>query len=259
MNTARTTQNDDGSLSAPGGRRSKRRRFLRLSPLAPRSSLLVRAWLRLRFLLFQRHRHDRLVIERVAGAPLVVLPEVLNPRLFVTGEFFARAISAGLLPPGARVLDMGTGSGVCAVAAARAGHRVVAVDVNPAAVRCARINALLHGLEARIDAREGDLFAPLAGERFDVALFNPPYLRGVPRRPLDRALWAEDVVERYAAALPQHLAPGGFGLLLLSSRGDEAAFLRVFGGQGFAAASVASHKMPGELLTVYKLTMGTAQ
>ena len=226
--------------------------------LAPRVSRLAsrvsRLWLRLRFLLFQRHRHDRLVIERVAGEQLVVLPEVLNPRLFVTGEFFARTLGEHLLCPGARVLDMGTGSGVCAVAAARLGCDVVAVDVNPAAVRCARINALLHGLEHRIDAREGDLFAPVAGQRFDVALFNPPYLRGTPRRPLDRALWADDVVERYAAALPAHLAPGGHALLLLSSRGDEAVFLATFRARGFAVHAVATHKMPGELLTIYKLT-----
>jgi release factor glutamine methyltransferase len=227
-----------------------------LAPLATRlASRLWRLWLRLRFALFQRHRHDRLVIERVAGVPLVVLPEVLNPRLFVTGEFFARALDGRLIPPGARVLDMGTGSGVCAVAAARLGGDVVAVDVNPAAARCARINALLHGLERRIDVREGDLFAPLAGERFDVALFNPPYLRGTPRSPLDRALWAEDVVERFAAGLPAHLAPGGRALLLLSSRGDEAAFLATFRAQGFAIEAIATHKMPGELLTIYKLTL----
>jgi release factor glutamine methyltransferase len=227
---------------------------LRSALCALRSAFWVRLWLRMRFLLFQRHRHDRLVIERVAGAPLVVLPEVLNPRLFVTGEFFAGALDARLIRPGVRVLDMGTGSGVCAVAAARLGADVVAIDVNPAAARCARINALLSGLERRIDVREGDLFAPVAGERFDVALFNPPYLRGTPRRPLDRALWAEDVVERYAAALPAHIAPGGCGLLLLSSRGDEAAFLEAFRAQGFAVEAFATRKIPGELLTIYKLT-----
>ncbi len=61
-------------------------------------------------------------------------------------------------------------------------RRVVAVDINPAAVRCAQINALLNQLEQRIEVRRGDLFAPVAGERFDLVLFNPPFLRGAPRR-----------------------------------------------------------------------------
>ena len=57
-----------------------------------------------------------------------------------------------LIPPGSIVLDMGTGSGVGAVFAARNAARVVAVDVNPEAVRCARINVLLHHIEDRVDA-----------------------------------------------------------------------------------------------------------
>ena len=79
------------------------------------------------------------------------------------------------------MLDLGTGSGVGAVFAAQWAGQVVAVDVNPAAVRCARINVLLHGVEDRVDVLQGDLFEPVAGERFDVILFNPPYFPGQPR------------------------------------------------------------------------------
>ena len=76
---------------------------------------------------------------------------------------------------------MGTGSGVCAVFAARHAHRVVAVDINPGAVRCAALNALLNHVEARIEVRQGDLFAPVARERFDLVLFNPPFFVGAQR------------------------------------------------------------------------------
>ena len=62
---------------------------------------------------------------------------------------------------------MGTGSGVGAVFAAQWARRVVAVDINPAAVRCARINALLNHVEDRVDVVEGDLFEPIGGQRFD--------------------------------------------------------------------------------------------
>jgi methylase of polypeptide subunit release factors len=122
---------------------------------------LGRAWARVVFRLFQRHRYGRLVIETVAGTPLVVLPGVFNPKLFQTGEFLAETLSERWVPPGSTVLDMGTGSGVGAVFAARWARRVVAVDISPTAVRCARINVLLHGLEDRVEVRAGDLFEPL--------------------------------------------------------------------------------------------------
>src|SRR5688572_10666790 len=102
------------------------------------------AW---RYRLFQTHRHNRLVLEQVAGKPLIVLPEVFNPKLFRSVEFLAETLGPELVPLGAKVLDMGTGSGVGAVFAAAWAGQVVAVDINPAAVRCARINALLHGYE----------------------------------------------------------------------------------------------------------------
>lgn len=228
--------------SLPGGVRAKLIRWL---------------WRRLlwcRFILFQRRRHDRLALEQVAGRPIVVLPQVLNPKLFRTGEFLAQALGRGLIPPGATVLDMGTGSGIGAVAAATWAGQVVAVDINPAAVRCARINALLNGVEQRVEARQGDLFAPLRGQRFDVVLFNPPYLRGTPRTWLDGALWATDVVERFAAGLRDHLAPGGAALVLLSTIGDTAGFLETFQAHGFAATAVAERDLVNEVLTIYRLT-----
>ena len=102
-----------------------------------------RLLLRARFVLWQHRRHDRLVIERGLGLPLVVLPGVLNPALFRSSGVVLEALDGGAVPAGATVLDLGTGSGVLAVAAARSARSVVAVDINPAAVRCARINALL--------------------------------------------------------------------------------------------------------------------
>jgi release factor glutamine methyltransferase len=215
---------------------------------------LWRWWLRCRFLLLERHRHDRLALEQVAGLPIVVLPQVLNPKLFRTGEFLAQSLDARLIPPGATVLDMGVGSGIGAVAAARWAGRVVAVDINPAAVRCARINALLNHVEERVEVYQGDLFAPVRGQRFDVVLFNPPYLRGTPQNGIEQALWATDVVERFTIDLRDHLAPDGSALLLLSSIGDTASFLKTFRAHGFAVAVVAERNLVNEMLTIYRLS-----
>jgi release factor glutamine methyltransferase len=155
------------------------------------------------------------------------------------------------------VLDMGTGSGVCAVFAARYAQRVVAVDINPAAVRCTVINALLNDLEHKIDVRHGDLFAPLHGERFDLVLFNPPFVREAPRDHRDRAWRSSDVAERFAAGLAAHLKPGGAALVLLSTFGDGGAFLREFRNHGFEIAVHAERRFVNERLTVFRLVPAT--
>jgi len=98
---------------------------------------------------------------------------------------------------------------------------VTAVDVNPEAVRCARINAHLNHLEGRMCAVEGDLFAPVAGRRFDLILFNPPFFRGAPRDDMDQAWRAEDVIERFAQGFVRFTDTGGTALLVFSSDGDQ--------------------------------------
>ena len=213
-------------------------------------SRLLQVWFRL----FQRHRYDRLVLEEVAGTPILVLPQVFNPKLFRSGEFLVQCLGPKVIPPGATVLDMGTGTGVGAVFAARWAGRVVAVDINPEAVRCARINVLLHRLEGKIEVRQGDLFAPVAGERFDVVLFNPPYFRGEPQGALDRAWRSNDVMERFAAGLPDVLAPGGGALVVLSSQGDVAGALAAFQAHGLQVETLAERDLINEVLTVYHLT-----
>jgi release factor glutamine methyltransferase len=206
-----------------------------------------------RFRLFEKRTHAGVVLERIAGTALVVMPEVLNPRLMRTGEFFAAQLTPELIPGHAEVLDMGTGSGVCAVFAARCAQRVVAVDINPAAVRCARANVLLNALESRIDVLQGDLFAPLAERRFDVVLFNPPFVLGTPRDDADRAWRSTDVAQRFAGELKGHLKPSGFALVLLSTYGDAGAFIREFHRAGFSMSVVAGRSFINEKLTLLKL------
>lgn len=169
------------------------------------------------FYLFRRHRHRRLRLERVDGTSLLILPDVFNPTLFRTGELLARYVAGLDLSEGTRVLDLGCGSGILSVFAAKAGARVVAVDINPEAVRCTRLNSLMHGLDGRIEAREGDLFGPVAGERFDLVLFNPPYFPGRAREPWEHAWRSEDALQRFIEGLPAVLAPGGRALLVLST------------------------------------------
>jgi len=214
---------------------------------------LWRGWLRLRFLLFQRGRHNRLVVEDVAGRPIVVLPRVFNPKLLRTGEFMARRLDNGLIPRGASVLDLGCGSGIGAVTAAKWTEHVVAADINPHAVRCTRINALLNGVEKRIEALESDLFSALEGKHFDVVLFNPPFFRGRAREPLDHAWMSEDTLERFAEQLPDHLEPRGSAFVVFSSDGDVEGLLAALGSRQMHVEVLEELDLINEVLVLYRV------
>jgi release factor glutamine methyltransferase len=200
-----------------------------------------------------RLRPATFALEQVGGWPLIVAPGVLNPKLMRTGEFFASELSSALVTGEASVLDMGTGSGICALVAARHGHHVTAVDISAAAVRCTRVNALLNGLEHQIDVYHGDLFAPVGDRRFDVVLFNPPFLRGAPRDDADRAWRSLDVAERFASQLREHLTPRGFALVLLSTYGGAGRFADAFRERGFMLEVVARRAYINERLTLVRV------
>jgi release factor glutamine methyltransferase len=117
--------------------------------------------------------------------------------------------------PGQRVLELGSGFGLAAVLLARDGADVVATDVVPEAVEAIRANALLNGV--RVDARLGDCYAPVAGERFDLVCSNPPQMPTPAARERRDAVAAADnggpdgwaVLDRVVAGAPAHLRPGG--------------------------------------------------
>ena len=228
----------------------------RHSPAARRLWWLFRHW---RGRLFQRRRHDQLVLERVAGYPILVLPTVFNPKVLHSGEFLAQCLNARRIPPGASVLDLGAGTGIGAVVAAQWAQRVVAVDINSTAVRCAKMNVLLNHSEDSIDVREGDLFEAVGDERFDVVLFNPPFFRGAPRNALDRAWRSVDVVERFAADLADHLTPGGYALVVLSTVGETPAFLAAFQRSGLTVVHEATRDLINEALLLLRLSVAGGQ
>lgn len=237
-----------GALAGEGSYESSR--GMRETRVRGVAATLTRAWLKLRYRIVSR-RYGRLVLETIDGVPLVVLPEVFNPVLLRSGALLARAIARLPLARDAAVLDLGTGSGVGAVFAARRGASVVAVDINPEAVRCARINALLNRVDDRVEARLGDLFEPVAGRTFDMVLFNPPFYRGVPADDLDRAWRGDGVFERFAAGLGGVLAPDGQALLVLSTDGHCAELLAELAAAGFCCAIVEQTDLINEVVTIY--------
>jgi release factor glutamine methyltransferase len=119
--------------------------------------------------------------------------------------------------PGERVLEIGTGIGLAAVRAARAGARVIATDVVEAAVRCARENAALNGVADRVEVRLGDGFDPVRGLAFDLICTSPPQMPTPPDRERTDTMAAADnggrdgwsLLDRVIAEAPAHLRPGG--------------------------------------------------
>jgi release factor glutamine methyltransferase len=151
------------------------------------------------------------------------LPGVFSPRSDTW--LLAEVVRGQDSLPGADVLELGTGSGAIAVSAAKGGARsVTVVDVSRRALATAWLNARINGV--RVTPRRGDLFSPVADERFDLIVSNPPYLpsHDIPRRGAARA-WeggtdGRALLDRICADVGRHLRPGGTLLLIHSSVND---------------------------------------
>jgi release factor glutamine methyltransferase len=157
---------------------------------------------------------------------------------------------------GARVLDMGTGTGILALTAAKKASLVVGVDVNPKAVALAKENAKANGIK-NAEFREGDLFSAVgAEERFDVIVFNPPYLPVEEYDLLGKA-WSGgrggmEVIRRFLVDAPAHLTENGVILLLLSSLNDFDEVRKRLGAAGMVCGAVAEKKFFFEGLMVVR-------
>ncbi len=218
-----------------------------------------------------------MVDQRVAGAPLehIVgwaefcdLRVVVDPGVFVprrrTEFLVQQAVAVTRRPPGrlgprAVAVDLCCGSGAVGAALAAALPVVLhAVDIEPAAVRCARRNLLEVGGGGGAQVYEGDLYEPLpAGLRghVDVLVANTPYVPSEavalmppearlhePRVALDGGADGLDVQRRVAAEASQWLAPGGHLLVETSDRQAEEA-AEVFSRNGLASRVVASEEL----------------
>jgi len=172
----------------------------------------------------------------IQGIPFHVDERVIVPRSFI-GELLFSGEGFALVPDVSavgRVLDLCTGSGCLAILAA---HRfpnadVDAVELSPKAMEVARLNIDESGYAERLHLFQGDLFQPVAKERYDLILTNPPYVDAVameelppefrhePAMALDGGEDGLDIVRRILAEVPRHLNPGG-GLLCEIGRGRD--------------------------------------
>jgi methylase of polypeptide subunit release factors len=117
--------------------------------------------------------------------------------------------------------DIGTGTGVLAAVLARRGiERVIATDLEPRALACARENVRRLGLAQLIDVVQADLFPE---GRAALVVCNPPWIPARPSSPLENGIYDPDsrMLRGFLAKLSVHLMPGGEGWLILSDLAEH--------------------------------------
>jgi len=168
----------------------------------------------------QRRETGRLL--RESGYDIYCAESVMPPNNRVT-RLLGRVISSCSVES---ALDVGCGTGILALIAARRCGHVRGVDISPAAVECARGNALRNALAEAVQFDLGDAFEGVHGRRFDLIFSNPPfYPAGRPR--LDAAdisllpIQANGLIEKLIHSTRHHLNPGGRLLFVTSSLSDN--------------------------------------
>ncbi len=194
---------------------------------------------------------------RAAGFRLTVRPTVFHPRWFISSESFAGFIEQ-LDLKGKSVVDVGTGSGILALAAARAGAEyVLAADINANAALSAADNARANRCDA-VSAVCSDLLSAIAPRPlFDVILSSPPKHAGEPRDLADRGWHAgpayRDIADLFEQAQAR-LKPDGRVYVMLSSDSDLDLFTRLIEKARFRARVVFRRSIFIESFIIYELT-----
>jgi release factor glutamine methyltransferase len=145
-----------------------------------------------------------------------------------------------------RVLEIGTGTGLISIIAARKAGMVIATDINPHAIKCAAKN-IIANKTFNIELREGNLFETVKNEKFDLILFNTPYLptsEEETRRDGIDAAWdggadGRKVIDQFLDGVKDHLNPGGRVQLVQSSLSDIDKTLEKLETLGFSSAVTA--------------------
>ena len=125
-----------------------------------------------------------------------------------------------------KLLEIGTGCGLVAIVAAKAGANVIATDQSAKAIQNAKKNVALHKCEERVEIRQGNLFEPIQPEeKFSIIAFNPPYLPSSKGDPVFDPAWSGgnrgyEITEKFLEQSISHLQPDGRLLLIQSSLSD---------------------------------------
>ncbi len=150
------------------------------------------------------------------------------------------------IKPGMKILDMGTGSGIQAIEAKKLGAEVLAADINPESIEPLK--------KLNINAIQSDLFSNIK-EKFDLIIFNPPYLPEDPREPEDSKLATtggkkgNEILSKFLQQAKSHLNNKGKILIVVSSLTPDVP--QLITKNNFTFKIIAKQKIPFEELYVY--------
>lgn len=162
-----------------------------------------------------------------------------------------------------RALEIGTGTGLIAIIAARKASKVIATDVNPHALDCTLKN-IITNKAFNVELRKGDLFEPVEDEKFDLILFNTPYLPTEEDEAVGdelEAAWnggpnGREVIDRFLDGVKDHLNPRGKVQMVQSSLSDNEKTLKKLEELNFQASITACEKGFFEEMVVITAVLG---
>lgn len=197
--------------------------------------------------------HNKRVTLDFHGRTIVVLPNVFAPEPCESNLLSQTVLKE--VKNADKVLDMGTGTGIQAIFAASKSADVTAVDVNPSAVECAKLNAELNGLSSRVKVLESDLFGNVKG-KFDVIIFDPPFRWSKPRDMWERSCADENyaTMNTFFEQAKNYLTVNGRILIHFGTSGDIYYLKQVIRKNGFKRKQLLKADKVGWTYFTYCLT-----
>ena len=162
------------------------------------------------------------------------------------------------------VLEVGTGCGLIALECARQGAKVICTDINPYAIELVKRNYLRNQplLKGTVEIRCGDLFSVIkSNERFDIAIFNPPYLPTIPEERIGGSGWFDiatdggvdglSLTKRYIEEVDRYLSKKGRAYFVFSSLSNRKKLDEYIFNTGLKSEVILSRFFNDEQIDIY--------
>lgn len=195
---------------------------------------------------------------RYENIRLEIPPQVFHPGFFFSTKLLLRYIST--LPlHGRRLLELGAGSGLISIHAAKKGAIVTATDINPVAIEYLRRNCDQNDVKTGIIL--SDLFAAIPEQRFDIIAINPPYYKRQPRTMADHAWYCGEngeYFEQLFSDLDKYIHNDSIILFVLSDECDLGMINKIASRHFFYMTQKITKRIAWERLYIYQLTRTAA-
>ncbi|MFO7678002.1 MAG: HemK2/MTQ2 family protein methyltransferase [Thermoplasmatota archaeon] len=188
----------------------------------------------------------------------------LHPDVYDPAEDSFLLLESIPIQKGIKFLEIGTGCGLLSLEASRKGAFVVCTDINPFAIQLAKTNIKnnKHLLKGSIEVRQGSLFSVIKkGERFDMIVFNPPYLPTGDTEHVDHWFDAATdggsdglmLIKKFIKDIKDFLSRNGQAFFVFSSLSDKKILEQYLLHRAFTYTIVKSQNFGDETLSVYSL------